>query len=81
MRNEVDRCIHVGMLCVQDSAAQRPTMSSIILLLESEATTLPDPRKPTFTSNRSGIDSDHYFEGKDVNQSLNDVTVTRVVGR
>lgn len=81
LRNEVHRCIHVGMLCVQDSAAQRPTMSSVILLLESEAANLPCPRQPTFTSKRSEIDSDHYFEGSDVDLSLNDVTITRIDGR
>ncbi|OWM91333.1 G-type lectin S-receptor-like serine/threonine-protein kinase B120 isoform X2 [Punica granatum] len=81
LRDEVKRCIHVGMLCVQDSAAQRPTMSSVILLLESEAASLPLPRQPTFTSKRSDIDSDHYFDENDVNVSLNNASITRVVGR
>jgi hypothetical protein len=64
-QDEVLRCIHLAMLCVQDSAAQRPTMSSVVLMLESEPATLPLPRQPTFTSMReSSIDTESYVEGK-----------------
>lgn len=80
-RSEVLRCIHIGMLCVQDSPAQRPTMSSVILLLESEAAAPPCPSRPTFTSRRREMDSDDFFEGNHVNVSLNDITVTRIDGR
>ncbi|KAM3701690.1 hypothetical protein ACJW31_05G193600 [Castanea mollissima] len=69
-RDEVLRCIHLGMLCVQDSAAQRPTMSSVVLMLESEGATLPLPRQPTFTSMReSSIDTESYMECQDIEAS------------
>ncbi|KAK4743746.1 hypothetical protein SAY87_010058 [Trapa incisa] len=80
-RSEVVRCVHVGMLCVQDSPAQRPTMSSVILLLESEAAALPFPNQPTYTSRRREMDSDDYFEAHHGNVSQNDITVTRLDGR
>lgn len=76
--NEVLRCIHVGMLCVQDSPGYRPTMSSVVLMLESETVNLPLPRQPTFTSMRDNVDSDLFSEGHE-NASLNDMTVTMVV--
>ncbi|XP_015578165.2 G-type lectin S-receptor-like serine/threonine-protein kinase B120 isoform X2 [Ricinus communis] len=81
-KKEVLRCIQVGMLCVQDSAVQRPTMSSIVLMLESNtAPNLPLPRQPTYTSMRASIDtSDIYLDGQEI-VSSNDVTVTMVVGR
>ncbi|KAK7331836.1 hypothetical protein VNO80_28577 [Phaseolus coccineus] len=72
------RCIHIGMLCVQDSAAQRPNMSAVVLMLESEATTLPTPTQPLITSMRRSEDRQFYMEGLDVS---NDLTVTMVVGR
>ncbi|XP_054776635.1 G-type lectin S-receptor-like serine/threonine-protein kinase B120 isoform X2 [Prosopis cineraria] len=79
-KNKVLRCIHIGMLCVQDSAAHRPTMSSVVLMLESETTNLPLPRQPLLTSmRRRSEDTDFYVEGLDV--SLNELTVTMVVGR
>ncbi|KAI9082785.1 hypothetical protein K1719_035242 [Acacia pycnantha] len=77
---QVSRCIHIGMLCVQDSAAHRPTMSSVVLMLESEATNLPLPKRPLLTSmRRRSEDRDFYMEGLDV--SLNELTVTMVLGR
>lgn len=66
------------MLCVQDSAAQRPNMSAVVLMLESEATTLPTPTQPLITSMRRSEDRQFYMEGLDVS---NDLTVTMVVGR
>ena len=80
-RDEVLRCIHLGMLCVQDSASQRPTMSSVVLMLESEGATLPLPRQPTFTSMREcSIDTESYMESQDI-VSSNNLTVTMICGR
>lgn len=48
LAHEVVRCIQVGLLCVQDDAADRPTMSTIIFMLSNEAT-LPSPKQPMFS--------------------------------
>ncbi|TKY71599.1 phosphorylation protein [Spatholobus suberectus] len=77
-KNKALRCIHIGMLCVQDSAAHRPNMSAVVLMLESEATTLPMPTQPLITSMRRSEDREFYMDGLDVS---NDLTVTMVVGR
>ncbi|WRX26464.1 S-locus glycoprotein domain - like 7 [Theobroma cacao] len=77
---EVLKCIHIGMLCVQDSAMHRPTMAAVVLMLESETPTLPMPRQPTYTSMRSSIDAEFTMDGQEI-VSSNDVTVTMVVGR
>ncbi|KAK2644379.1 hypothetical protein Ddye_019574 [Dipteronia dyeriana] len=47
-RNEVMRCIHVGLLCVQEDQAERPTMATVILMLNSYSVTLPLPQQPAF---------------------------------
>ncbi|RDX99967.1 Pentatricopeptide repeat-containing protein, partial [Mucuna pruriens] len=72
-KSKVLRCIHIGMLCVQDSASRRPNMSSVVLMLESEATTLPLPRQPLLTSMRKYDDGEFHTDGLDVS---NDLTVT-----
>ncbi|XP_016179020.2 G-type lectin S-receptor-like serine/threonine-protein kinase B120 [Arachis ipaensis] len=72
------RCINIGMLCVQDSASHRPNMSNVVLMLESETTTLPLPSQPLVTSMRRSEDREFHMEGLDVS---NDLTVTMVVGR
>ncbi|KAE9613501.1 hypothetical protein Lal_00015953 [Lupinus albus] len=78
-KDNVLRCIHIGMLCVQDSAARRPNMSSVLLMLESEATTLPLPKQPLMvTSMRRFDDIEVHTECHDVS---NDLTVTMVTGR
>uniref|UniRef100_A0A1J3JZH3 Cysteine-rich receptor-like protein kinase 11 n=2 Tax=Noccaea caerulescens TaxID=107243 RepID=A0A1J3JZH3_NOCCA len=46
--NEVTRCIHIALLCVQDNPEDRPMLSAIILMLTSSTVTLPVPRLPGF---------------------------------
>ncbi|KAK2987265.1 hypothetical protein RJ640_017568 [Escallonia rubra] len=76
---EVIQCIHVGMLCVQVSAVHRPTVSSVLLMLESENASLPIPRQPDITSMNSS-DMESIMQGNE-NVSSTDVTVTQVDGR
>ncbi|KAK2665516.1 hypothetical protein Ddye_004090 [Dipteronia dyeriana] len=45
---EVLRCIHVGLLCVQTNAEERPSMSSVLRMLENGSITPPVPTKPQF---------------------------------
>ncbi|XP_052736120.1 G-type lectin S-receptor-like serine/threonine-protein kinase At4g27290 isoform X2 [Vigna angularis] len=44
---EVLRCIHVGLLCVQQTPQNRPNMSSVVLMLNGEKV-LPEPSPPGF---------------------------------
>lgn len=74
------KCIHIGMLCVQDNAMHTPTMAAMVLMLESESPTLPMPRQPKYTSMRSSIDAEFTMDGQEI-VSSNDVTVAMVVGR
>ncbi|ONI02208.1 hypothetical protein PRUPE_6G183600 [Prunus persica] len=52
-RNEIMRCIHIGLLCVQENVADRPTMASVILMMNSYSFTLPVPSQPAFYLHRS----------------------------
>ncbi|XP_020966866.1 putative receptor-like protein kinase At4g00960 isoform X2 [Arachis ipaensis] len=45
-RAEVIKCIHVGLCCVQEDPAQRPTMQAIVLILNSHTVTLASPAQP-----------------------------------
>ncbi|KAL1081761.1 hypothetical protein V6Z11_D09G088300 [Gossypium hirsutum] len=57
-RSELMRCIHIGLLCVQENVAQRPNMSAVVLMLTSYSTTLPLPSEPAFlmhSKTQSGI--------------------------
>jgi hypothetical protein len=50
--NEVMRCIQIGLLCVQENPADRPTMASILLVLNSYSATLLSPHEPAFVLHR-----------------------------
>nr|GMD93000.1 cysteine-rich receptor-like protein kinase 25 [Ipomoea batatas] len=45
--NEVIQCIHIGLLCVQDVAVERPTMAEVMLSSYS-SNNWPSPREPAF---------------------------------
>ncbi|KAK7302653.1 hypothetical protein RJT34_13546 [Clitoria ternatea] len=75
--SEVLRCIHVGLICVQERAEDRPTMSSVVLMLSSE-TPLPQPKHPGFVLARSSNETDSSTGGQD---TINEVTVTVINGR
>lgn len=76
-RDVVLQCIHIGMLCVQISAASRPTMSSVLRMLESESVSLPLPRLPDINS--SG-DMDLIVQDPQIISST-EVTITKLIGR
>ncbi|KAJ8422541.1 hypothetical protein Cgig2_032174 [Carnegiea gigantea] len=49
-RIEIMRCIHIGMLCIQEDAADRPTMSAVLVMMSSHSATLPVPTHPPFVT-------------------------------
>ncbi|KAF9588228.1 hypothetical protein IFM89_008628 [Coptis chinensis] len=75
------RCIHVGLLCVQDSAMDRPIMSTVVLMLESDSAIVPMPRQPTFTMGRNLTEMELSLDSSEVIISRNNMTNTMVVGR
>ncbi|XP_014511956.1 putative receptor-like protein kinase At4g00960 isoform X1 [Vigna radiata var. radiata] len=46
--DEIVRCIHIGLLCVQEKVADRPTMASVVLMLDSHSFALPVPLQPAY---------------------------------
>ncbi|KAL4332143.1 hypothetical protein GQ457_07G013970 [Hibiscus cannabinus] len=49
----LQRYIHVGLLCVQEMAADRPTMSEVVSMLTNELTVVNSPKKPAYSNARS----------------------------
>ncbi|KAI6704341.1 hypothetical protein NL676_007303 [Syzygium grande] len=45
---EIERCIHIGLLCVQENAASRPTIASVLHMLNNHSVTLHVPSRPAF---------------------------------
>ncbi|ESQ55024.1 hypothetical protein EUTSA_v10024630mg [Eutrema salsugineum] len=80
-RNEVVRCVHIGLLCVQEDPADRPTLSTIVLMLTSNTVTLPVPRQPgLFFQSRPGKDPLDSTT-KSLLGSVDDASITEVYPR
>jgi hypothetical protein len=50
--DEVIRCIHIGLLCVPEDPTDRPSMASILLMLNNNKVSLPPPQEPAFALHR-----------------------------
>ncbi|CAM0874029.1 unnamed protein product [Alopecurus aequalis] len=46
---EALKCIHLGLLCLQENPADRPTMLDVLVMLHSDASSFAAPSKPAFT--------------------------------
>ncbi|CAL5393173.1 unnamed protein product [Camellia sinensis] len=68
------RYIHIGLLCVQESVADRPTMSSVVSMLSNELVLLPFPKQPAF-STITNVPDRNLCKSPEI-CSLNNVTVT-----
>ncbi|XP_062105856.1 cysteine-rich receptor-like protein kinase 44 [Humulus lupulus] len=82
IRSEIIRCIHIGLLCVQDNLVDRPTMNAIVLMLNSNSVSLPLPSKPAFfmhSSMGSSMPSPSDFNSRmnqPKNESVNEASIT-----
>ena len=82
-RDEVLRCIHIGLLCVQEDPVDRPAMASILFMLNSGSVTLPSPQEPAFflRSKTNMPIKDLEFDqstGKSMPSSVNEVSITEL---
>ena len=46
------KCVNVGLLCIQEDPSDRPTMSNVVTMLDSETVTVPTPKQPAFVLRR-----------------------------
>ncbi|KAL0876997.1 hypothetical protein Bca101_026702 [Brassica carinata] len=87
-KDEVIRCIHIGLLCVQEAPSDRPAMSTVFQMLTNSSIILPVPRPPGFFfRNKPSFDPLTYGSEpgesscKSVPCSINNATITAVAPR
>lgn len=78
--SEVEKCIHIALLCVQQDEADRPTISTVVLMLGSDTIPLPKPNHPAFSVGRMTL-NEASTSGSSKNLSINDVTVSTMLPR
>ncbi|XP_058725198.1 cysteine-rich receptor-like protein kinase 29 isoform X2 [Vicia villosa] len=75
-QNEIMRCIHIGLLCVQENVASRPTMNSVVVMLNSPSVTLPIPSEPAFH-----MDVQNFQDISSAQESINEMSNTELYPR
>ncbi|XP_047155548.1 G-type lectin S-receptor-like serine/threonine-protein kinase At1g11330 [Vigna umbellata] len=78
--NHILRCIHIAFLCVQEVAKTRPTMTTVLSMLNSEISHLPPPRQVAFVQKQSSSSLESSSQENNCN-SNNHVTLTDIQGR
>lgn len=91
--DEMVRCIHIGLLCVQEDVARRPTMGSVVVMLTSYSMSLLAPSNPSFLmfsstqpditfSSSQGFSSDaskpNQFGNEKNSGSINEVSISEL---
>ncbi|MBA0627035.1 hypothetical protein Godav_004589 [Gossypium davidsonii] len=79
-RNEVVKCIHVGLLCVQEDPAKRPSITKVVLMLDSNSVSLPQPQKPAYFLSSRNESSPPGAKGLE-EVSVNEVSITEIEPR
>ncbi|XP_050106253.1 G-type lectin S-receptor-like serine/threonine-protein kinase CES101 isoform X4 [Malus sylvestris] len=57
VKDQLLRCVHVGLLCVEENASDRPTMPDVVSMLTNQSTPLPLPAKPAFFTERNVVEA------------------------
>ncbi|XP_073272420.1 G-type lectin S-receptor-like serine/threonine-protein kinase At4g27290 [Primulina huaijiensis] len=73
---QVIRSIHVGLLCVQQNPEDRPSMSSVVLMLGNDGV-LPEAKQPGFFTEREPVVSQDSSSTHATN-SPNHLTITQL---
>ncbi|KAK7253186.1 hypothetical protein RIF29_37698 [Crotalaria pallida] len=63
--DEFLRYMNIGLQCVQEDAYDRPTMSSVVLLLRNESATLGQPQPPAFSVGRFKVNYPNQINWED----------------
>ncbi|XP_044482993.1 cysteine-rich receptor-like protein kinase 10 [Mangifera indica] len=78
--SELLKYMHVGLLCVQEDPADRPTMSSLVVMLASDTIVLPKLTEPAFSVGRV-VNLAQSSSNAKVFSSKNEVTLSSVSPR
>ncbi|KAK4389159.1 G-type lectin S-receptor-like serine/threonine-protein kinase [Sesamum angolense] len=81
--DQVQRCIHVGLLCVENHAVDRPTIEDVISMLKNETTSVSMPKNPAFITRNSIFDEVEKSRSEKLLtlSSANEFTITQLEAR
>ncbi|XP_028791841.1 G-type lectin S-receptor-like serine/threonine-protein kinase At1g11330, partial [Neltuma alba] len=78
---DILKCTHIGLLCVQELAKDRPIMASVMSMLQSEIVDLPPPSQPAFILRQTMSHATEQSPRSNELCSINKVTISNFEGR
>ncbi|PIN18878.1 Serine/threonine protein kinase [Handroanthus impetiginosus] len=81
IEEEIMRCIHVALLCVQEFPKDRPAIQTVLSMLNRGIVDLPDPEQPIFAEKWNDLHRGSTQFISQVGLSVNEVTLTVLDGR
>ncbi|KAG5516586.1 hypothetical protein RHGRI_037340 [Rhododendron griersonianum] len=80
-KDEVIKCIHIALLCVQDDPRARPSMATVVAMLDGYFSTLSLPQQPAFHGwSRTGLELDRS-RSNPFEWSVNEVSISELEPR
>ncbi|KAG9451918.1 hypothetical protein H6P81_004822 [Aristolochia fimbriata] len=76
--SEVMKCFQIALLCVQEDAADRPSMTNVVAFFINETASLPQPNRSAFALKTYTED---ISNGRSTASSKNEITMTTLEGR
>lgn len=71
------RYIHIGLLCSQDQASDRPTMLEVVSFLSNDTAQLPPPKQPGLLCDTGTMEDMEQHSSWSINDTTNTLTSGR----
>ncbi|KAK1422676.1 hypothetical protein QVD17_17962 [Tagetes erecta] len=83
--NDIIRIVHIALLCVQENVVDRPTMSTVLLMLNSFSLTLRIPSEPAFfiqnTAEHAIVTEESSKGSESLKSSINYTSISDMIPR
>lgn len=82
---DIIRSVHIALLCVQENVNDRPTMSTVVHMLNSFSLTLQIPSEPAFfiknTTEHAIVTEESSKASESLKSSINSASVSEITPR
>ncbi|KAH6820508.1 hypothetical protein C2S53_008781 [Perilla frutescens var. hirtella] len=80
--DQLQKCIQIGLLCVENNAADRPTIEDVLSMLKNDTATLPMPTNPAFITRNNLLQQVDKLSSNELRKfSANEITLSQIHGR
>lgn len=78
---EIMRCIHIGLLCVQNNLDERPTTALIAHILNTDSVILPKPNHPATYKDYTRIGNTDQLPSNSISSSVFQELISEIYPR